>query len=278
VSGERFLSLAEHLSPAQQYAVKELLLKRVIDYCEQSHLSSYHCLFSNSFKDTLDSRLLKRMDYQYHWTNQGYASFDDFLATFKSRKRRKTRREREIVKEAGYQFITLTGNQLSDSQWKQAFSFYINTFYEKGNKPVLTLPFFKEIAQTMGEQIVVVFAYKENPDMPCACAINFRDDTHLYGRYWGSIENAHSLHFETCFYQGIEYCIQEGLNVYEPGAQGEHKITRGFLPVETHSYHLIQDERFRAPIADYLERERLALIDYRPKLDDMSPFRDDDNT
>ena len=250
------------------------LIKTIIKYCEDQHLSSFHCLFPRqSQRNTLvNKQLMLRKDYQFHWHNHGYDHFEDFLSEFKSRKRKKTRRERETVLEQSINFQVLHGDQLSDEQWKKAHHFYQLTFKEKGNTPALTLDFFREIAQTMGEQIVVIFAIKDS--VPIACAINFKDDTSLYGRYWGCDFEYNCLHFETCFYQGIEYCIKHGLQRFEPGAQGEHKITRGFLPTETYSAHWIADKQFKRPIEDFLNREGLVMDDYEEDLWEKSPFRD----
>lgn len=254
--------------------LRNTLLKNIIAFCEKQSLSSFHCLFPSAEHYTAFSKhsLLIRKDYQYHWRNRSYNSFDDFIGEFKSRKRKEVRRERRIVADQGIFFTTVHGHEMSDTQWEQAHHFYLQTFLEKGNTPALTLGFFKEIGQTMGDQIVVFFAEKDKQYI--AAAICFRSEDTLYGRYWGCDFEYSCLHFEACFYQGIEYCIEYQLQQFEPGAQGEHKITRGFLPTATYSAHWIADNDFRPAIADFLQRERLAMDEYAETLWQKSPFRD----
>lgn len=276
VQGPRFLTHPSLDAPRLQ----QRLLDSILQYCEEQQLSSFHCLFPQAdHRDFFEqSNTLQRIDHQYHWQNQNHRDFEDFLSGFKARKRKETKRERRIVAEQGIRTRIFHGNELSDEQCQQAHRFYQLTFQEKGNTPALTLDFFREVMKTMGEQMVVVFAYKDDVgEEPIAGAINFRDKETLYGRYWGCDYEYPCLHFEVCFYRGIEYCIEHGLQRFEPGAQGEHKITRGFLPVQTYSQHWIADEGFQAPIADYLERERLAILDYADSLWEKSPFKDQPN-
>lgn len=251
-----------------------LLIRNILKYCQDQHLSSFHCLFpDNSHKQALESHgLMLRKDYQYHWHNHGYTHFDDFLAEVKSRKRKKIRREREMVAEQDISFKVVHGRDMSDEQWRYAHHFYRLTFKEKGNTPALNLNFFREIGQTMGDKIVTVFAIKEAEYI--ACAINFRNAHTLYGRYWGCSYEYNSLHFEACFYQGIEYCISHSLQHFEPGTQGEHKIPRGFLPTPTYSAHWLAADDFKQPVQDFLVREGLAMDEYAQSLWEKSPFRD----
>ncbi len=269
VTGPRLL-LAHN---TDQRKISRLLIKSTLDFVEEHKLSSAHWLFvSNTDKTFFETEgLLKRLNYQYHWCNQNYESFDHYLSFFRSRNRKKTRREREHVTDAGISTRVLHGHDMSEALCETVYGFYQSTFLKKGNYPALTLDFFKTMANTMGQNMVVVLA--EHHGDCIAGAINFRSDDTLYGRYWGCTQEFNSLHFEVCFYKGIEYCIDQQLQYFEPGAQGEHKITRGFLPVETWSTHWIGDGAFRTAIAGFLQHEQTALRQHRPKLDDMSPFR-----
>jgi len=188
--------------------------------------------------------------------------------------RKKIRRERRYVREAGIRMEIIHGNQATDAQWAVMHDFYRSTFEKKSGIPTLSLEFFLEISHTMGEQLVLVFAYMDQ--QPVAGAIMLRGNGALYGRHWGCREDFHSLHFETCYYQGIEYCIENGLSLFEPGAQGEHKISRGFLPTLTWSAHWIVDEQFRTAIRKYLEHEHEMIINYHKDLLRYSPFRNPD--
>ena len=219
--------------------------------------------------------LLLRTDIQYHWHNRGYRDFDDFLAALASRKRKKVRRERRRVAEQGITLSRHRGDRMDARQWGIAHAFYADTFEKKWNVPVLSRAFFEEIATTMGDRIVVVFAHHHGREV--AASILLQGGGCLYGRYWGCERDYHSLHFEACYYQGIEHAIEQGLERFEPGAQGEHKIARGFLPVRTHSAHWIAHPDFRRAIAEYLERER-RLVDRRhAELQSWSPYRQADD-
>lgn len=254
--------------------LESALLASILNFCQTQQLSSFHCLFPDEKQlNSLQAQsLLIRKDYQYHWRNHNYADFETFIGEFKSRKRKEVRRERRIVAEQGIHFETLNGHEMNEQHWERAHHFYLQTFIEKGNTPALTLEFFEEVGQTMGDQLVVIFAVKA--DEYIASAICFRSDTTLYGRYWGCDYEYDCLHFETCFYQGIEYCIEHQLEKFEPGAQGEHKITRGFLPTPTYSAHWIADEDFHRAIADFLTRELTAIDEYAESLWQKSPFRE----
>lgn len=255
-------------------AVAGALIDSAVDYLHEKQLSSAHWLFPQAADmDMLKTHdMLTRLGYQYHWFNRDYEDFEHYLSFFRSRKRKQVRYERRDVATAGITTRILHGDELDDELWEIVYRFYKDTFLKKGNYPALTLNFFKMLAQSMGKNIVVVLAEYHGEFV--AGSICFRSDTTLYGRYWGCTQEFRSLHFEVCFYRGIEYCIEHKLQTFEPGAQGEHKIARGFLPTETWSTHWIADPRFRAAIADFLGRETTAMIDYRRQLDEMSPFRD----
>ena len=272
VTGRRLLVHGQ----ADSTLVRRQLIDAALALLEESDCSTLHWLFTSD-EDTdhlVAAGHLRRTGCHFHWHNRGYRTFDDFLAALSSRKRKKIRRERRRVAEAGIEMRLLHGQDMSDADWDIMYEFYRSTFDRKWGMPTLTAGFFREISRTMGEQLVLVFACKASA--PVAGAIMLRGDTALYGRHWGCRETWHSLHFETCYYQGIDYCIRHGLDLFEPGAQGEHKISRGFLPTYTWSAHWIRDPRFRIAIQQYLLQEHEAVVDYHDDLQLTSPFRQED--
>ena len=253
--------------------VAEQLIKLTREWSNSEQLSSLHYLFT----DKTDTRRLKeqgfllRLGCQFHWQNQGYRDFDDYLSCFSSRKRKKVRRERRHVEQAGIEIRTVHACQASDLEIEVMYDFYRSTFEKKWGYPSLTLEFFRDIAATMGEQLLFFIASKQQHIV--AGAICFRSDTTLYGRHWGCNGNYHSLHFEACYYQGIDYCIRHGLKAFEPGAQVEHKISRVFLPTPTWSAHWIRQREFHDVIARHLAQETAAMRDYMDELSAHSPFK-----
>ncbi len=263
---------------ADRQAVTKQLIEAALALARDTGCSTLHWLFPDR-EDTarlLEFGHLRRTGCHFHWHNRGYRSFDDFLAALSSRKRKKIRRERRRVNEAGIRMELLHGQDMSDSDWEIMHGFYRSTFDRKSGMPTLTLEFFREIGRTMGEQLVLVFARKLGE--PVAGAIMLRGANALYGRHWGCREEYHSLHFETCYYQGIDYCIEHGLALFEPGVQGEHKISRGFIPTYTWSAHWIRDHRFRDAIQHYLLQEHDMMVEYHDELQLTSPFRQEDGT
>jgi predicted N-acyltransferase len=237
--------------------------------------SSVHVLFPDEpEREIFAARgFLTRKDCQFHWANDGYASFDEFLGRFSSEKRKKAKRERRRCAEAGIAFEHLRGDEPSEADWDAIFEFYSNTFWRRGRPPYLNREFFAEVAKTMPESLVVILA-RYGPK-PIAAAICFRSDTTLYGRYWGSLADFHSLHFETCYYQGIDYCIRERLTRFEPGTQGEHKVARGFTPRATWSCHWLRDPEFHAAVAAFLRRETPHVDAYMSEVGEHVPYRRD---
>ena len=235
--------------------------------------SSLHWLFPMAAEiDTLqDLGLMKRVGYQFHWHNPGYRDFDDFLDTLTAKKRKNIKRERRQVRESPLELLCLQGSEANDAQWRTFHDFYRSTFYRLGGVPTLSLSFFQEIATTLGDQILLVLARSHNRDV--AGAISFQSNTILYGRHWGCHENYDGLHFETCYYLGIEHCIRHRLITFEPGAQGEHKLSRGFLPTITYSAHWLTNPVFSKAVADFLDRETPAVYDYVDALTHRSPYR-----
>ncbi len=268
-TGPRILTAAD----TDRDRVAEALIQLAQDWSASENLSSLHWLFTGA-DDTrrLENQgLLLRLGCQFHWRNQGYRDFNDYLDGFNSRKRKKVRRERRYVQQAGIEIRTVHGQEATAADIETMHAFYHSTFDRKWGHATLNLEFFHDIAASMGEQLVFMIASKDRRDV--AGAICLRSDDTLYGRHWGCREDYHSLHFEACYYQGIDYCIRHGLRHFEPGAQGEHKISRGFLPTPTWSAHWIRDDRFRAIIGRFLQQETVAMRDYMQELGERSPFR-----
>ena len=237
--------------------------------------SSLHVLFpTDRQRDYLGGEgLMPRKSCQFHWHNDGYEDFEAFLDRFTSMKRKKVRRERRRVAEADVTFEQLAGDAPSERDWDAVYQYYANTFLRRGRAPYLNREFFAEVSRTMPENLVIMLArYGERP---IATAICFRGEDTLYGRYWGSLADFHSLHFEACYYQGIEYCIREGLSRFEPGTQGEHKLSRGFTPMATWSNHWIADPEFARAIGHFLHRERDHVDAYMLELAAHAPYRKD---
>ena len=269
VTGPRILVAAD----ADREQVGSALVQAALQLAESTGCSSLHWLFTDP-ADTqwlVGKGFLRRTGCHFHWHNEGYRDFEDFLARLSSRKRKKIRRERRYVQEAGIEMRLLHGSESSREDWRAMHAFYRSTFEKKSGMPTLSEDFFVEISRTMGEQVVLVFALREAT--PVAGAILLRGDNALYGRHWGCRADYHSLHFEACYYQGIEYAIAHGLQLFEPGAQGEHKISRGFLPTLTWSAHWIRHPQFRVAIERYLAQEHAAVVDYHDELMTTSPFR-----
>ena len=268
-TGPRFLVATD----ADQDAVRAALLAAMRQLQREQGASSLHALFvPDEERRWLESRgLLARLDCQFHWRNRGYSEFEDFLATFTAAKRKKARRERRCVAEAGVHFQELHGDDLDDALLEVIYTLHARTFAERGNPPYLTPGFFSEIARTMPQALMVKLALQRG--QPVACAIFLRGADTLYGRYWGAAGEFHSLHFEACYHQGIEYCIREGLARFEPGTQGEHKLARGFEPEPVWSMHELAHPAFHAAVAEYLARERLHLQAYMDAVRGHLPFR-----
>lgn len=259
---------------SQDYAKHcKFLLAAAVNLADETGASSLHFLFpeANELQHLADAGLLLRKDCQFHWHNRDYESFDAFLGEFTSAKRKKTRRERRRIREAGIRFEVHTGLELDEAKWEQLMPLYTSTFWQRGRHPYINVEFFRTVSQSMPENIVVFVAYKGADAI--ATAICFQSTTTLYGRYWGSSGFYDSLHFETCYYQGIDYCIRQGLQRFEPGTQGEHKISRGFVPVETWSAHWLSHPQFAAAVDHFLGRERQYVDHYIEAVQDHMPYR-----
>ncbi|MEN9527027.1 MAG: hypothetical protein RLY56_978 [Pseudomonadota bacterium] len=274
-TGPRLLQRRDSLVGANSAA----LLEAIAEAADSMSLETAHVLFPDAADLTAlraDPDWLLRCDCQFHWQNRGYRDFDDFLATFTAEKRKKARRERRRVTEAGIHFERRFGHDATSEEIERAWQLHRRTFLQRGNEPYLNLDAFKKIAATMGE--ILQFTFARLGDEIVAVAVFFVGGDTLYGRYWGSAEEYHSLHFETCYHQGIEFCIERGLQRFEPGTQGEHKVSRGFAPTFTWSAHRIVEPRFRAAIADYLAREKIGVEQYAAGIAEHVPYKQDLST
>jgi uncharacterized protein len=258
---------------ADAAAARTRLLTDLCEQARQTHCSSVHALFLDEPGRIACDRekWLMRRDCHFQWHNRGYRDFDDFLGTFSAEKRKKAKRERRRVLEQGIEFLTLRGGELSDELIAQLHGFHELTFLRHGHTPYLNIDFFTRVARDLPDQFIVKLAVRAQ--QPVAAAIFFRSASTLYGRYWGSGADFHSLHFEACYYQGIDYCIEQGLARFEPGTQGEHKIARGFEPSMTWSAHWIADLPLRRAIGAYLQREGDAIDAYASQADAHVPYR-----
>jgi predicted N-acyltransferase len=250
------------------------LIEAAVVLAGERGFSSLHVLFPTEQEIAiLEAAGLKiRRDCQFHWHNRGYGSFDDFLTTFSSRKRKKARRDRRHVQEAGISFRRFSGAALTPEIWRLAYPLISRTFMRRGSMPYYDLAFFEQISADLGEQLLVVLA--EDKGEAVAAAVFFVGHDVLYGRYWGCSGNYNSLHFETCYYQGIDFCIEHGISKFEPGTQGEHKISRGFVPAATYSAHWLAQPEFFAAIGDYVDEEGRHIDRYMEAVDAHSPYRD----
>ena len=267
-TGQRLL-----LRAAGETGVAAALLEAARNTALELGASSLHVLFpTESERQALErAGFLARKGCQFHWANGGYRNFDEFLASFSAEKRKKAKRERRRVAEADIVFEHLRGDELASDDWDAVIEFYSRTFWPRGRDPYLNREFFERIAATMPSSLVVILARQHG--VPIATAICFRSSTTLYGRYWGSGADFHSLHFETCYYQGIDYCIREGLQRFEPGTQGEHKVARGFVPQPTWSCHWLRDPEFHRAVGAFVTRETRHVDAYIDEIGEHVPYR-----
>jgi len=259
---------------ADRHVVAAALIREIRSVADRDNLSSIHWLFTNPADTALleANGFKRRVGCQFHWRNDGYRDFDDFLATFSSAKRKKIRRERRHVAEAGITIEVRRGAEIEPAHWEAMYGFYRRTVDAHGAIPYLTRRFFTTIGDTLAPQIVMVLARETNNYI--AGALNFVGPDTLYGRYWGTHRHVNGLHFEVCYYRAIEFCIAEGLAQFEAGAQGEHKIARGFSPTATYSAHWLRQPEFADAIEQYLVRERQDMHEYIDELSEHLPFKD----
>ena len=268
-TGPRLLARPDH-RPEQ---VRAALAAGLITLCEELGTSSVHLTFlPEPQAHFLAARgFLLRTDQQFHWSNAGYGSFEDFLAALASRKRKTIRRERAEAYADGVTVHRLSGKELSEDVWDAFFAFYMETGSRKWGRPYLTREFYSLVGERMADRILLVMAKRAGRWI--AGAINFIGPDALYGRHWGAIEHHPMLHFEVCYYQAIDFAIAQKLGRVEAGAQGAHKLARGYLPVPTYSAHWIRDPGFRRAVADYLKRERTLIAREIAHLAEESPYR-----
>ncbi len=270
LTGQRLLIAGDY----DASAIRQQMIDASIQLAQQLELSSFHCLFP----ETDDLKVLKqrndlslRLGCQYHWHNQDYRDFEHYLSHFSSRKRKNIVKERRQLATFGLRIEIRHGDEMTTELWQRFYQLYCELYDRKWGEPSLTLAFFEALGNTMPDQVVVVLAYRD--DDCIAVALNLRSDTTLYGRHWGCSEQIPGLHFECCYYQGLEYCLREGLQGFEPGAQGEHKIARGFLPTATWSAHWIADPGFRKAVDDFCLREQRHMTQVIDQLNEQSPFK-----
>ncbi|MEO1766817.1 GNAT family N-acetyltransferase [Thiobacter aerophilum] len=264
VTGRRLLGAPED---------RQALIEAALNLVRELGVSSWHCLFPTEGEAHALARagLLLRRGVQFHWHNAGYGSFEDFLAELARNPRKKIRQERRRVREAGVDFQWRSGAEITEADWRFFERCYRNTYREHGSMPYLNLDFFLELGRRLGDHCLLIIAHQHG--VPIASALNLFDDQALYGRYWGSLRFVSGLHFETCYYQGIEFCIARGLSRFEGGAQGEHKLARGLVPVTTWSAHWIADAGLREAVARFLAQETEVLADYVATLNEHTPLR-----
>jgi hypothetical protein len=270
VTGPRLLVRSGPLADA----AREALIAGALELVKRRGVSSLHVTFptEREWRQLADFGFLARTDRQFHWLNEGYATFDDFLAVLSSRKRKAIKRERRLARE-GIEILALSGSDLTEAAWDAFFSFYLETGSRKWGRPYLNRPFFSLVGERMGDKIALLMARRAGRFI--AGALNFAGANTLYGRYWGAVEQRPFLHFELCYYQAIEYAIEHRLARVEAGAQGPHKLARGYVPVPTFSAHWIADPALRRAIADYLVRERAYVRAESKELAAFAPFRKD---
>lgn len=255
VSGPRLL--------ARDDAARRMLARAMADMPNQLGVSSLHSLFSDddSTAALLGADAHARRGCQYRWFNRGYRDFEHFLEHLSSKRRKEIRRERRRMRDAGVEVVVRRPNEISEALWRTLYAFYGRTYAMRGQDPYLTPEFFAELSARMPDQVLFFIAYHEQ--QPVGMAFMMRSEDTLYGRHWGCETDYHSLHFETCYYAGIDYCIEHGLACFDAGAQGEHKIRRGFEPIATWSTHVIADPRLSQAVGDFVDREAEMMADFQ---------------
>ncbi len=258
---------------ATTHADRVLLARKAIEITKENGVSSLHILFpSEDDREALkEAGFMFRENVQFHWFNRDYSSLDDFLTCLSQQKRKKIKQDRKKSLQANISFRWLQGDEINDDVLNFFYRCYYQTYIEHGNPPYLSLEFFSQLRETMSKNMVIVLA--EQNGKPIASALNIRSQNTLYGRYWGSIQYVPGLHFETCYMQAIEFCIVNGLKTFEGGAQGEHKLSRGMLPVQTCSAHWIRNQQYAQAISDFLAHETPAVAAYINELEEHSPYK-----
>lgn len=252
-------------------ADRTMLVETALELTRELGLSSFHILFPTAPDHAVLEALplMHRSGFQFHWNNAGYADFDAFLAALTHDKRKKIRQERKKLARLGVTFRWVEGRDSRDADWDHFFRCYADTYARHHSEPHLNRAFFATLRKTLPDNLVLIIADRHGE--PVACSFCMKDGQRLYGRHWGTLEYLPGLHFETCYQQGIEYAITHGLQVFEGGAQGEHKLARGLVPIATHSWHWLENSGFREAVDRFLERETDAIVHYMDELE--APFR-----
>jgi len=276
VTGARFLTRTD-LSDEQKTELRRTLAAGMVQLAEQLKVSSLHITFATKteWRDLGSIGLLQRVGQQFHWENRGYETFNDFLGDLTSRKRKAIRKERDAVAKKELAIQALSGDEIEERHWDAFYQFYLATSDKKWGQSYLNREFFSLLGKRLGEQVVLIIV--EDGGHLVAGALNLKDDHTLYGRNWGSLASHKFLHFEACYYQAIDYAIAHGLQRVEAGAQGPHKLQRGYMPTETYSAHWIADPGLKDAIDDFLRHERRAIQAEITGLGNNSPFRDASN-
>ena len=253
--------------------IQSLMVETLEEITRSNQFSGAHVLFPNEDSAAVLSQAgwMQRHGVQFQWHNEGFQNFEEFLSQLTQEKRKKIRQERKKVVNSGAVCHRIKGPDISEAQWEFFYQCYCNTYREHRSTPYLSREFFERIAQTMPQHILLVIAYKD--EVPIASALNFYDQNTLYGRYWGCLEYVPNLHFELCYYQAQEFCIAENIRYFEGGAQGEHKLARGFKPKATCSFHKIAHPQFAKAIEDFVMREAQGIAKYTNELEDRAPFK-----
>lgn len=274
VTGRRLL-IRPDVGPDRAAQLEDVLTAAMVQVAQQLEISSVHITFPTEaeWRRLGDNGLLKRIGEQFHWHNDGYATFDDFLARLSSRKRKNIKKERRSVADSGLEIRTLTGAEIEDRHWDAFYDFYLDTTDRKWGPSYLKKAFFPLMAERLGDAVVLILVEKAGE--PVAGALNLRGRDTLYGRNWGCIEDYRFLHFEACYYQAIDYAIREGLDWVEAGAQGPHKVQRGYLPRLTYSAHWVADSNLKRAVAHFLDQEGAQVKREMAMLSEMSPYRRD---
>jgi len=259
-------------------ADRRALLDAALEFARDSGVSSLHCLFpaADEVVHFESCGLMLRASVQFHWRNEGFTDFDDFLARMNHDKRKKIRQERRKVRDAGIEFRWLRGAQASAADWRFFVECYNRTYRAHHSTPYLNLDFFQRLARSMPEELLLILGCREG--QPVAAAFNIIGNDTLYGRYWGTKEFHSGLHFEACYYQGIEFCIAEKIGSFEGGAQGEHKLARGLLPQRTVSAHWLAHPEFAEAVTRFLRKEANGIENYVDELSEHSPFKQADTS
>ncbi|MBE0494614.1 MAG: N-acetyltransferase [Thiomicrospira sp.] len=278
VTGSRFLispDLNDRYTPDQ---IRALLVKHLQQIASEQNMSGWHILFAEHYEEPNDQAWLSaqtdwliRHDCHFHWFNRDYQTFDDFLAQLKPKKRKNIKQERRKVEEAGVSLRRLNGHTASEQDWQDFAYFYNKTFSEKHSLATLNQGFFQAVAQALPEQVLLVMADRDGEAI--AGSLMFVSDSVLFGRHWGCIDEVNSLHFEACYYQGIEFAIEKGLKRFEPGAGGEHKIARGFEPIISQSAHWLTPNPFQEALTGFLLEEQRMIEDYYADCQSHTPFQ-----